>query len=412
MDAQKAIEQVARDGYSRLLAMLASRTFDLMAAEDALADAFHAALRQWPGEGIPQSPEAWLLAVARRRLLDAQRRQGTRDAAGPQLRVMAELHSLAGAEEAEHGASVPDERLKLLFVCTHPAIDAAARTPLMLQVVLGLDAARIASAFLAAPAAMSQRLVRAKEKIRCARIPFVVPEGAGLAERLDSVLDAVYAAYGAGWDDATVADGQHRGLTSETVWLARVLANLLPNEPECLGLLSLLLHCEARQPARRDERGSFIPLAQQNTALWDRAAMAEAETLLKRASAFQRPGRFQLEAAIQSAHASRAFTGTTPWDGILGLYRELLRVMPTVGAQVAYAGALLQSGNAHAALCELETLSQKEVANYQPWWAGKAHALLALGDREQARAAFQRAAGLTEDEAVRLFLMGKMPAQP
>jgi RNA polymerase sigma-70 factor (ECF subfamily) len=405
MEAQQAIQQVARECYSRLLAIVAARTHALAEAEDALGDAFHAALRQWPGEGVPKSPEAWLLAVAKRRLLDEQRRKSTRDDAEPRLRTAAELDALTVENEANQGCIVPDERLKLLFVCTHPAIDVTARTPLMLQVVLGLDAARIASAFLVAPSALSQRLVRAKAKIRSARIPFTVPEGPELADRLESVLEAIYAAYGAGWDDAVIADGPRRELTAEAIWLARVLAHLLPDEPECLGLLALLLHCDARQSARRDELGNYIPLADQNTSLWSRPVMSEGEGLLARASRHQRPGRFQLEAAIQSAHASRAFTGRIPWDGIVELYRALLRIAPTIGGHVAYAGALLQSGDPPAALRELEGLAEPAVQDYQPYWAVTAQVSLALGRSEAASAAAQRAAGLTQDEAVRRFLL-------
>ncbi|KAF0172927.1 MAG: RNA polymerase sigma-70 factor ECF subfamily [Limisphaerales bacterium] len=405
METESAIQEIARDGYSRLLAIVASRTYDLAVAEDALGDAFHAALRQWPNDGVPQSPEAWLLAVAKRRLVDEQRRKSTRDDAEPLLRAAAELDAIEATGRPDPSSVVPDERLKLLFVCTHPAIDVAARTPLMLQVVLGLDALRIASAFLVAPSALSQRLVRAKAKIRSARIPFTVPESPELADRLESVLEAIYAAYGAGWDDAVIADSPRRELTAEAIWLARVLMHLMPDEPECLGLLALLLHCEARQSARRDKQGNYIPLAEQNTSLWSRPLMTEAKTFLARASRHQRPGRFQLEAAIQSAHASRAFTGGTPWSGIVELYRKLLRIAPTIGGHVAYAGALLQSGNPQAALCELESLAGNEVTNYQPYWAAKAQTLLALGHNSEACVAAQHAAGLTQDEAVRRFLM-------
>jgi RNA polymerase sigma-70 factor (ECF subfamily) len=410
VETEDAIQRLARDCYSRLLAIVASRTRDLAVAEDALGDAFCAALRRWPSAGVPQSPEAWLLAVAKRRLVDEQRRQSTRDDAEPRLRTAAELDALTVGNEANQGGGVPDERLKLLFVCTHPAIDPAARTPLMLQVVLGLDAARIASAFLVAPSAMSQRLVRAKAKIRAARVPFTVPEGHELADRLAPVLEAIYAAYGAGWDDVLIADSPHRGLTSEAVWLARVMVQLLPHEPECLGLLALLLHCEARQSARRDARGNYIPLREQNTSLWSRPVMSEAEGILARASRHQQPGRFQLEAAIQSAHASRAFTGSTPWVGMVELYRTLLRIAPTIGAHVAYAGALLQSGNPKAALRELEALAGNEVTNYQPYWAAKAQILFALGNTGDAWDAAQRAAGLTQDESVRRFLMKLVPS--
>ena len=219
MDARRAVERAARDSYGRLVAFLAARSRDVAAAEDALGDAFRAALEAWPRTGIPTRPEAWLLTAARRRLIDRTRHAGVHDAALPTL--------LAAADEAEDAATgdsiFPDERLALLFVCAHPAIDAAARTPLMLQVVLGLDAARIASAFLVQPGAMSRRLVRAKAKIRDAGIRFALPDAGDLPDRLDAVLGAIYAAYGSGWDDVAGADPRRRGLAAEAIDLGRLL---------------------------------------------------------------------------------------------------------------------------------------------------------------------------------------------
>lgn len=409
METYDTVQQMARECYSRLLAVVVARTWDLALAEDALSEAFQAALCHWPKEGVPRSPEAWLVAVAKRRLVDEHRHRATIEAADPDLRRAAELTALTDVYELASQGAVPDERLKLLFICAHPAIDAAARTPLMLQTVLGLDAARIASAFLVAPRAMSQRLVRAKTKIHAARIPFCVPENPELTGRLESVLEAIYAAYGTGWDDASGINGPECGLTGEAIWLARVLVRLMPGEPEVAGLLALFLHCEARRPARRDADGNYIPLSAQNSALWIRPLMSEAEMLLRSAASDGRPGRFQLEAAIQSAHASRAFTGQTPWPGILELYDKLLRVAGTIGSHVAYAAALLQSGDSVAALNQLAGLCPESVAAYQPYWAVKAHALLGTESSDECRAAFQRAAGLTQDAAVRRHLLRLCP---
>jgi predicted RNA polymerase sigma factor len=233
----------------------------------------------------------------------------------------------------------PDERLKLLFVCAHPAIDEAARTPLMLQAVLGLDAARIASAFLVAPAAMSQRLVRVKAKIRDAAIEFRVPEARELPSRLDAVLEAIYAAYGSGWDDVAGADARRQGLAEEAIWLGRLVVRLLPEAPEGRGLLALMLYCEARRPARRDAGGGYVPLSQQDVARWSGPMIDEAEAMLAGAAQAGTPGRFQLEAAIQSAHAQRARTGRTDWEAIALLYEGLLRYAPSIGARVGHAEA-------------------------------------------------------------------------
>jgi len=235
------------------------------AAEDALGDALLAALEAWPRVGVPDKPEAWLVAAARRKLVDAARHAKVAASAAPALEIVVER-----AQREVIDAVFPDERLKLLFVCAHPAIDEAARTPLMLQTVLGLDAATIASAFLVAPATMSQRLVRVKAKIRDAGIRFEIPESQELPSRVDAVLEAIYAAYGSGWEDVAGADPRRRGLAEEAIWLGRLVARLLPDEPEALGLLALMLHCEARRPARRDPAGAYVPLGRQDVALWSR----------------------------------------------------------------------------------------------------------------------------------------------
>jgi predicted RNA polymerase sigma factor len=263
-------------------------------AEDALSDAFLAALRTWPAGGVPSKPEAWLLHAARRRQIDRLRTERTRDAHADQLRAV-----LAEAEDLSAAHAFPDERLKLLFVCAHPAIDARVHTPLMLSVVLGLDAAAIAAAFVTPASTMGQRLSRAKAKIQSTRIAFEVPAGAELEPRLFAVLQAIYAAYGHGWDDLDGADGRRSTLAEEAIWLARVLVELLPDQPEALGLLALMQYCEARRPARRTPEGEYVPISEQDTRLWQTPRLAEAESLLTRAAAFGRPGRFQLEAAVQ-----------------------------------------------------------------------------------------------------------------
>ncbi|HET9068461.1 MAG TPA: DUF6596 domain-containing protein, partial [Amaricoccus sp.] len=259
-DARATAEAVARRSRGKLVAWLAARSRDVAAAEDALADAFAAALADWPARGCPANPEAWLMTVARRRLVDRARRRRTGDGAAATLALLAE--GMAAAEPA-----LPDQRLGLLFACAHPALERSVRAPLMLQAVLGLDTGRIASAFLASPAAMAKRLVRAKARIRAAGIPFAVPEPAELPPRLDAVLEAIYAAFAEGWTDAAGTDPARRELTGEAIWLARLLAGLMPGEPEALGLLALMLHAEARRPARRDAAGDYVPLGWQDPGL-------------------------------------------------------------------------------------------------------------------------------------------------
>ncbi len=399
-DAQSVAEEAARTSYGRLVAYLAARTRDVAAAEDSLADAFRAALETWPRTGIPERPEAWLLTAARNRLHDEGRHMGVRDKAEEALRMAAE----EAAQHAADRSAFPDERLKLLFICAHPAIDAGARTALMLQVVLGLDAARIASAFLVSPAAMAQRLVRAKARIRDAGIAFAVPEPADLPGRLDTVLAAIYAAYGTGWEDVAGADPRRSGLADEAIWLARLLVRLLPEEPEARGLLALMLYCEARRLARRDADGRYVPLFDQETGLWSRVMIAEAERLLTGSAAMGRAGRYQIEAAIQSAHAMRMTTGRRNWDSVALLYETLVAIAPTIGALIGQAAALAEDRGPGAGLEALDAIDPPLVQSHQPYWAVRAELLSRLRRRDDADAAYDRAIGLSEDDAVRSFL--------
>ena len=395
-----AIEAVARDSYGRLVAYLASRTGDIADAQDALSEALVSALENWPTNGVPNKPEAWLLHVARNRLIDASRREQTRRDAEPLLQHLAEE---AEGTTTEH-ESFPDERLKLLFVCAHPAIDVAARTPLMLQVVLGIDAAKIACAFLVSPAAMSQRLVRAKTKIRDAGIPFRVPDLPELSERLSFVLDAIYAAYTTGWESLMETASTHHALASEAIMLGRMLTQLMPREPEVHGLLALMLHCEARRGARYTGDREFVPLDQQDTALWSQSMIDEAEMHLRSAAAFKQMGRYQLEAAIQSVHASRAKTGRIDWKEIALLYEGLVRIAPAIGPLVGRAVAIAQAGEPTAGFAALEQIPSARTADYQPYWAARGHLLQLLKRRDEAREAFNRAASLTDDPALRGYL--------
>lgn len=400
-EARAAAELAARASYGRLVALLARQWRDLAAAEDALADAFRAALEHWPQAGVPARPEAWLLTAARRVLIDRSRAQVVRIDAEPTLALLSDEFAMT------EPALFPDERLKLLFVCAHPAIEASARTPLMLQTVLGLDAARIASAFLTSASALGQRLVRAKAKIRDAGIAFEVPERAELGPRLDAVLQAIYAAYGSGWEDVAGADPRRRGLAGEAIWLGRLVVALLPREPEARGLLALMLHCEARRAARRDGGGAFVPLGQQDTALWAPALIREAEDELGRAARLSALGPFQLEAAIQSVHAARAASGRTDWAALAQLHEGLAQLAPTTGVLVSRAAAFAEAFGPERGLALLAELPEAEIVSYQPYWALKAHLLQSTRQGAAARAAFDRAIGLASDPAVKAFLLGR-----
>ena len=293
-DARQAAETAARRSYGKLVAFLAHRMRDVAAAEDALSEAFAAALADWPASGVPKNPEAWLMTVARRKAIDAGRRRRSGEDAAGHLRLLADELAESGAADAE----LPDHRLALIFACAHPAIDAQIRAPLILQTILGFDAAAIGSAFLVAPATMGQRLVRAKAKIKLAGIPLRVPGRAELRDRLDGVLEAVYAAFAEGWSDPAGTETRRRNLADEAIWLGRVVASLLPDEPETLGLLALMLFAEARRAARRGPGGDYVPLGDQDTALWDARLIEDAEAILLRASRMGAIGRYQLEGAI------------------------------------------------------------------------------------------------------------------
>lgn len=401
-DARHAAEVAVRDSYGRLVAILARRWGDPAGAEDALSEALQSALVVWPDQGVPQKPEAWLLTVAHRRLLDAARSRSVRAQHLENVSDMISDH----LRQASSGRDLPDERLPLLFVCAHPAIAPEIRTPLMLQLVLGFDAARIAAVFLVEPATMGQRLVRAKTKIREARIGFRIPEPAEWPDRLSAVLEAVYAAYSTGWENPTNGSDQvSLDFRAEAIRLGRILIQQLPNDPEVAGLLALMLHCDARHGARVDRNGRYVPLDQQEVSEWRTALIEEAETLLRQASRVGRLGRFQVEAAIQSVHAARLHTGKTDHAALVTLYSALLELAPTVGAHIARAAALVKSGNPHEALRALDRLSDPRTENYQPYWAVKAHALAAAGRADEATAARTRALALTSDPAVREYLI-------
>lgn len=397
--ARDLAEQVARRSYGKLVAFLAARTGDLSAAEDALSEAFAAALCDWPRNGCPQNPEAWLMTVARRKFLDLVRSTHREEPSD-------EMDLIAGAvASAPETDEIPDRRLGLMFACAHPAIDASIRAPLMLQAVLGLDAARIASAFLVSPATMGQRLVRAKTKIRQAGIPLDIPDRMQLGSRLDAVLDAIYAAFAEGWIDAAGTDVARRDLAEEAIYLGRVVVDLLPNEAEGLGLLALMLHAEARRAARRDDSGEYVPLAQQEIAKWNAAMMADAESLLRRASSMNIVGRYQLEAAIQSAHAARARIGHSDWSAIVQLYDALIAISGSPIAAINRALAIAEVHGPQQALSDLDTVSSDpRLSQYQPYWAARAELLARMNAREEAWHAYDIAMGLERDPAVRRFL--------
>ncbi|MBC8058026.1 MAG: RNA polymerase subunit sigma-70 [Rhizobiales bacterium] len=390
--------RVAREAYGRLVAALSVRFRDVAAAEDALGDAFAEALTRWPEAGVPASPEAWLLTVAKNQI--RQRARHRTVTSNP--RVIGALEQ-ALVELSEQPPEKSDVRLRLLLVCAHPAIDETVRTPLMLQSVLGLDAARIARAFLVKPAAMGQRLVRAKQKIRDAGIPFDEPEPAERPQRMAAVREAIYAAFGADYDDY---DGERcvESLAEEALYLSRILTEVAPDDAESLGLYALLCFSHARRAARTEPDGTFVPLVKQNVARWDRAAILEGNAVLLRASTFRVPGPFQLEAAIQSAHCQRLFSGHIPWKAIEYLYATLNANWPTIASAVAHAAVLVEIGRVADAQLLLGRIERARIAEYAPYWVVLSYACQRSGDDAGAREAMTKAIALTRTPRLRTFL--------
>jgi predicted RNA polymerase sigma factor len=398
VSAEARAERAARASYGRLLAILAAPTRDIPAAEDALADAFERALRSWPVDGVPQNPEGWLLTVARNRLRDASRSAAHRLAA-----PLLDVHTVVDDVDPD---AIPDRRLALLFVCAHPAVDAAVRTPLMLQTVLGLDAGQVARAFALPEPTMAQRLVRAKRRIRDAGIPFAVPDRSAMPSRLPAVLEAVYGAYAIDWQPVS-GETLVESLALEAHHLATTLADLLPEEPETLGLAALIGYSLARSGARVSDDGCLVPLDEQDTGLWDHALISRSESMLQRAHGLGRIGRFQLEAAIQSAYTARMHGAEIDWHALRGMHEALLRLAPTLGARVALAATIARVDGPAAGLAALDGI---EATRFQPAWATRAHLLGELGDTDAAADAYSKAISLTTDAPSRELLRRRAAA--
>ncbi|MEM9724461.1 MAG: DUF6596 domain-containing protein [Pseudomonadota bacterium] len=419
-NARALAERVARRSYGRLVAWLTAQFGDVTLAEDALSDAFTEALRTWPDRGPPDRPEAWLAAVARRKLLSEKRRAATAARLEPALALIE--HERA-AETAAGVAAAPDYRLALMAALAHPAAPAALHAPLMAQTVLGFEAADLASAHLVSPSAMAQRLVRAKRALRESGALF---EMAAIAppERLGAVLEAVYTAFGLAWNDRAPAHhgrtGQEtepprprgRALAEEALHLGRLIVEQQPESAEAQGLLALMLYAHARRDAQRDAAGRYIPLEAQNPTQWSAELMDEADASLARANTLPGAGRFQLEAAIQSLHAARRLADAPrepPWRAITLRYEALLNIAPSAGVITGAAAAIAKDRGAAAAMRFLDLRRDPQLERYQPYWATRAEVARRLGSREAVRAeavrAYELAIGLTEDPAVRSFLL-------
>ncbi|MEM8834362.1 MAG: DUF6596 domain-containing protein [Planctomycetota bacterium] len=403
-DLNADLDRVMRRSYGKLLALLVAYSGDLDASEDALSAALLRALDVWARGGAPDNPEGWLLVTARRRLLDDKRR------ASRHRSLLRKMGTPSDADASESEVQIPDERLRLLFLCAHPSVDANARAPLLLRHALGLESDRIAGRFLCSPDAMRQRLSRATRSIRDAGVRFEVPGFDELAERVGCVLDAVYGAFGAAHDELHLEGAVIETGATDALELARACAELMPDEAEAHGLRSLIAACLSRRAAQRDERGVFIPLDGQDTGRWDRALLDEAEASLRRASLTPGAGPYRVEAAIQSAHAYRRLSGSDNWADIVDLYDLLVRLRPSVGALVGRAAAIGEHLGPDAAIRALDEIPVARVTRYQPYFAVRAHALQRLGDRDASARALRSAIGLTADAGVRAYLLDAVRA--
>lgn len=395
---------VARESYGRLVAYLATRWGDLAAAEDALSAAFVAALERWPTTGVPERPESWLLTVARRKLIDSARH----NAILRRPEIVAALGD-AALDQSAPPPALPDERIRLMLVCAHPAIDAKIRPALILQTVLGLEAKSMASAFLVSAEAMTKRLVRAKAKIRATGLRFEEPTASDMPQRLHALLEAIYAAYFLGREGA-VSDGDvHDQLRDEALYLARVVTTALPTAAEALGFRALLTFCEARRPAQVNAAGAFVPLLEQDAGMWDGALMREGYLLLERAAAQGEIGPFQLEAAIQAAHCYRARSGMVPWGEITRLYEALVIHYPTIGSTVSFAVATAHAeGDPANGLTILNGIDPAAVRTYQPFWVAMWHLHTMRGDTTLARSCLLRALSLTTHPRLQAYLRTRL----
>jgi RNA polymerase sigma-70 factor, ECF subfamily len=402
-DAAAEIERIFREHYGRAVAVLVRLLGDIDAAEEAVQDAFLTAVRRWPAEGVPPSPAGWIVTTARNRAIDRWRRESGR---GDRHAEAARLEAALQPAEPEEDAAVPDDRLRLIFTCCHPALAVPAQVALTLRLLGGLTTAEIAHAFLVPEATMAQRLVRAKAKIRDASIPYRVPAEAELPDRVHSVLGVVYLVFTEG-HTASSGDGLVRDdLAAEAIRLGRVLAGLMPDEPEVLGLLALMLLTEARRPARIAPDGSPVLLPDQDRSLWDRALIAEGHDLVRRCLRRGRPGPYQLQAAIQAVHTDG---DATDWPQVLQLYDQLLAMSPSPVVALNRAVAVAEVHGPAAGLAALEGIDLPR-SHLLP--AVRADLLRRLGRVGEARAAYDAAIALAGNDAELRFLRRRRDALP
>lgn len=406
---EEAITQIAREEWGRILAALVASFNNIQLAEDALQDAVEQALTAWQQQGLPNSPAAWLITTAKRKAIDKLRRTAKFNELQPELSYLYEIESVDDGHDTAEEELIPDKRLELIFTCCHPALEEKSRIALTLRTLGGLTTEEIANAFLDNPKTMAQRLTRAKNKISVAGIPFKLPEDTQLQQRLDTVLSVIYLIFNEGYSASRGDNVTRKELSNEAIRLARIVNALLPMQTEVSGILALMLLHDSRRTTRENKNGAMIPLEYQNRAGWNHRKIQEGKKILKAALQWQKPGPYQIQAAISALHADSPDWVSTDWKEISALYEVLYTLTPSPVVRINHCVAVSYAASVGEALSLLQTLKhEKNIQNYQPFFAVRGDFYIRLNKQAEAKKDLQRAIDLSQNKIHADFLQNKI----